>query len=93
MEFIMLEILEAKPLAGYKLWVRFSDGRSGIVDLSHLVGKGVFTAWNDPEAFKGAFLDSVGGTVAWPGDIQLCPDSLYEELTGIRPDAPLISRA
>ena len=55
MEFIMLEILEAKPLAGYKLWIRFSDGRAGEVDLSHLVGKGVFRSWIDPEVFKEHF--------------------------------------
>jgi hypothetical protein len=38
----------AKALADYHLWVRFADGTQGTVDLSSLVGKGVFKAWQDP---------------------------------------------
>ncbi|RMF31780.1 MAG: DUF2442 domain-containing protein [Chloroflexi bacterium] len=31
-----------KPLEGYRLWIRYSNGVGGIVDLSDLVGEGVF---------------------------------------------------
>ncbi len=33
--------IEVKPLENYRLWVKFSDGVEGVVDLSGLVGKGV----------------------------------------------------
>ncbi|MFQ5681373.1 MAG: hypothetical protein ACE5GG_04925 [Candidatus Omnitrophota bacterium] len=36
-------IIEAKPLSGYNLWIRYEDGVSGRSDLSYLVGRGVFS--------------------------------------------------
>ncbi|MCX7839868.1 MAG: DUF2442 domain-containing protein, partial [Anaerolineae bacterium] len=38
--------IEVKPLENYRIWLKYSDGREGIVDLSHLAGKGVFALWN-----------------------------------------------
>ena len=43
----MFKPVQVKALQGYKLWVKFSDGVEGEVNLSHLVGKGVFSKWND----------------------------------------------
>ena len=43
------KILEARPLDGYKIWLKFDDGISGEVDLSHLAGKGVFELWKNYE--------------------------------------------
>ncbi|MCY2991862.1 MAG: DUF2442 domain-containing protein [Planctomycetota bacterium] len=47
----MFKLIQAEPLPGYRLRLRYADGVAGIVDLSRLVGKGVFQLWNDPEAF------------------------------------------
>jgi len=76
----MHRIAESKALPGFRLWVRFSDGRTGEIDLSDLVGQGVFASWNDPAEFERVYVDAASGTVAWPGGIDLCPDSLYEDL-------------
>jgi hypothetical protein len=35
---------EVKPLDNYRLWVKFSDGVEGIVDLSEFAGEGVYRA-------------------------------------------------
>lgn len=78
----MKKIVEAEARSGYRLWVRYEDGTEGEVDLSDLVGQGVFSAWEDPDIFKQVFVDPETHTVAWPGGIDLCPDSLYEDLVG-----------
>lgn len=69
------------PREGYRIWLRYSDGTAGEVDLSHLVGKGGFQAWRNRR-----FFESVGfgesGAIAWGENIELCPDSLYVQLTG-----------
>ena len=39
--------MAVKPREGYRIWLRYSDGEEGEVDLSHLVGKGVFKVWDD----------------------------------------------
>ena len=36
------------PRNGYRVWLRYSDGSTGEVDLSDLIGKGVFRAWGGP---------------------------------------------
>jgi len=79
----MQRIVGARARPGYRLWVRFEDDTEGEVDLSHLVGKGVFQRWADPGEFEKVFVDPETRTVAWPGGIDLCPDSLHEDVTGI----------
>ena len=74
-------IIEARAMDGYRLWIKFDDGAEGVVDLSDIVGKGVFTAWDDPARFREVRVDPEASTVVWPGDIDLCPDTLYEDLT------------
>ena len=47
----MVRPVEVKPLPGYRIWIEYDDGESGEIDLSHLAGKGVFTAWDEPDHF------------------------------------------
>jgi Protein of unknown function (DUF2442) len=78
----MCKIVEVKPLPGFHVWLKYQDGVQGEVDLSRLAGKGVFSAWNRQGCFEEVFIAEESGALAWPGGIDLCPDSLYEELTG-----------
>jgi hypothetical protein len=73
----------AKALADYHLWVRFADGTQGTVDLSSLVGKGVFKAWQDPAEFAKVYVDDDSGTVTWPDGVDLAPDALYRDVAGV----------
>ena len=66
---------------GYRLWLRYSDGASGEVDLSHLAGQGVFAAWNEPGRFEEVYV-APHGAIAWSDDLEICPDALYLKLTG-----------
>lgn len=79
----MLRIIKAEPLSGYRLRLQYADGVVGEVDLSHLVGKGVFRMWVDPAAFALVSIGS-GGEVRWSEEVDLCADALYLELTGKR---------
>ena len=76
----MHRVVEVRPLEDYVIWVRFSDGISGEVDLSDLAGKGVFASWQNPEEFRKVFIDPETHTVAWPGGIDLCPHTLYQDI-------------
>jgi hypothetical protein len=77
----MARIVDAEARPDYRLGLRFDDGTEGEVDLSSLVGKGVFAVWSDPAAFARVLADPESGTVAWPGGIDLCPDQLYHDVT------------
>jgi hypothetical protein len=78
----MYRVEKVKALPDYKLWLKFSDGVEGTVDLSGLVGKGVFSVWRDKKKFAAVYVDPESHTAAWPGGIDLCPDNLYMEITG-----------
>ena len=99
----MKKAIEVRPLDGYRIWLKYADGVTGEVDLSHLAGRGVFKVWADREVFEAVHVDP-SGAIAWSEDIDLCPDALYLRLTGkavdelfpnLRPapvDAPISSR-
>lgn len=76
-------VVRAKP--DYRLWIRFSDGVEGEVDLTKLVGQGVFEAWEEPGVFESVTIGP-GRSLAWGAEIDLCADSLYLEITGKKPE-------
>ena len=51
------------------------------IDLSHLAGKGIFSAWNEPGRFEEVHI-AEHRAIAWNDDMELCPDTLYMQLTG-----------
>ncbi len=77
----MVRPTDVIALEDYRIWIRYSDESAGEIDLAHLAGRGVFSAWNDPRYFKDVHLRPAGA-IAWGEDIELCPDALYMELTG-----------
>ena len=80
-----MNLIEVKAQANYRLFVRYDDGACGYVDLSDFVGKGVFAAWATPGIFEQVSLAEAGHP-EWPGGLDLCPDFLYMQLTGKRPE-------
>lgn len=80
-----MRVTKVTPVAGYHLDVEFDDGARGIADLSDYAGVGVFAAWLKPGLFEQVAITS-DGALAWPGDLDLCPDALYMRVTGKTPD-------
>lgn len=59
-------------LPGYRLYLEFSDGEKGKVDLSDLAGKGVFEVWNDYNFFEQVHI-AKHRAIQWNDEIALCP--------------------
>ena len=81
----VLKLIHAEPLAAYRLRLGYADGVTGVVDLSHLVGKGVFELWTDAEAF-GRVSIGTAGEIRWSDEVDLCADAMYLKITGKQPD-------
>ena len=79
-----MKITSVKPLSGFRVDVEFDDGQHGVVDLSDYAGIGVFEAWLKPGFFEQVSITQ-SGALAWPGDLDLCPDAVYMRLTGKSP--------
>lgn len=81
----MYRISKVKVLTRYKLHLTYNDGTEGTVNLSHLVGKGVFKLWKDYEQFRTVSIGS-SGELIWGDKVDLCPDALYMQITGKGPE-------
>lgn len=74
-------LVAVQPLERQHLRLRFADGREGVVDLPALIGlDGVLAGLRDPETFRQVRV--ADGTAAWPGGIDLAPETLYVAATG-----------
>jgi hypothetical protein len=75
-------LTKVKSLANYRLKVEFIDGTQGFVDMSQKIlskKAGVFSKLISIELFNQVYLDY--GAVTWPGDIDLAPDAMHDEIT------------
>lgn len=80
---MLKDIIEARPLGGHRLFLRFEDGTEGEVDLDGMIRfEGVFEPLRDPHEFAQVSVDPELGTVVWPDGADLDPDVLYAEVTG-----------
>jgi len=77
----MKRIIKVEVLEDYKLRLVFTDGVTGVADVSALVGKGVFSFWKDYAEFYKVQIGS-SGELVWGDQIDLCPDALYMKITG-----------
>jgi CubicO group peptidase (beta-lactamase class C family) len=74
-------VTQVSVLPGYRLLVEFVDGTKGEVDASRQIlapSAGVFAALRDPLRFAEAYVDD--GAVTWPGELDLAPDAMYDEI-------------
>jgi hypothetical protein len=81
----MFKAVKVSALPGYRVRVSFADGVDGIVDLAHLVGKGVFSLWTDARTFENVSIGA-SGQIRWTDEVELCPDALYLQITGKSPE-------
>jgi hypothetical protein len=71
-------LTEARPLDGYAVHVRFEDGTTADVDLSYLLDYGgVFEPLRDPVYFARLRADAEAGTIVWPNDADIAPETLF----------------
>lgn len=74
-------IQQVAALPDYRLFVRFLDGLEGYINMKAFLFSeqaGVFIDLRDPDVFAQASL--VYGAVTWPGDLDLAPDTMHEQL-------------
>jgi Protein of unknown function (DUF2442) len=71
-------LVDATPLDGHTVHVRFEDGIAADVDLSYLLDYGgVFEPLRDPELFRQLRADPEAGTIVWPNEADIAPETLY----------------
>lgn len=69
------DVTEAIIQDNTSVWVRFRDGREGIVQFMPTAFRGVFAGLREPGAFKQVRIED--GVLTWPGDLDLAPDAMH----------------
>jgi hypothetical protein len=70
-------IKEVTPTDDYKLVLIFTNDEQGIYDCKELLDFGIFQELQDINYFKQVSVSY--GTVTWPHEQDICPDTLYED--------------
>lgn len=72
-----MQVRAVTPTPDFGLCLTFSNGERRQFDVRPYLDRGVFRQLQDYSRFSQVRV--VAGTVAWPGEIDLCPDTLYEK--------------
>ncbi len=73
----MLHVESVRVATGYRLWLRFSDGTEGEVDLGPELEGPVFEPLRDPAVFAHVAVDPDVHTIAWPNGADFAPEFLH----------------
>jgi len=76
----IVDVIRLRPLEGYRVWLRFTDGSEGVRDLSALVARGgpMLEPLQDPNYFARVFVEM--GAPTWPNGFDLDPINLYMQM-------------
>jgi hypothetical protein len=74
------KVTQAKYVEGYKLWIQFSDGRAGVVDLADELWGPVFEPLKDLDTFREVQVHPELETLSWPNGADFAPEFLYEQV-------------
>jgi Protein of unknown function (DUF2442) len=76
----LVKAVELKPLDGYRLWVKFSDGSQGIRDYSDMIAEGgpMVEPLREKRVFDKVFLSM--GIPTWPNGYEVDAIALHMEL-------------
>ncbi len=72
-------VIDLKPLDNFQLWLKYSDGKEGTIDLSDVAHTELFSDWQQPGVFDAVKIGEYG-EVYWTPDANLCADSLYLDI-------------
>ncbi|MFZ1538769.1 MAG: DUF2442 domain-containing protein [Chromatiaceae bacterium] len=72
----MIQVASVEALSNYRLGLTFNTGERRCFDMRPYLRYPVFRRLEQPAFFGLARIDY--GTVTWPGEIDIAPETLYE---------------
>lgn len=81
---MLVNVVDAKYISGYTVWVKFDTGEEGEVDLADTLWGEVFEPLQDKEQFRKFKVDPEAGTIVWENGADLAPESLYRRAKALK---------
>ena len=72
------DVMEARYVRDFVVWLRFRDGTAGEVDLGPELWGEVFEPLRDVEYFRKFTVDPEFETLVWPNDADFAPEFLHD---------------
>lgn len=82
---MLLDVIRVEPKQAYRLLLEFENHEQRVFDLTPYLEIGVFRQLKESRLFRAAHIS--GGTVAWPGEIDIAPETLYIESLPVQAEA------
>ncbi len=76
----MIQVVDARYVRDYVIWLRFNDGLAGEVDLQDELDGPVFEPLRQLETFRSVRLHPELHTIVWPNGADLAPEFLHERV-------------
>jgi hypothetical protein len=80
----MLNVTAVRHLRDHVLWLRFSDGREGEVDLHDELDGPVFEPLRDVAFFGQVSVHPELRTIVWPNGADFAPEFLYQHVRALQ---------
>lgn len=74
---MLVNVIDAKYIDGYRIEVLFNDGRKGIVDLTDALRGPAFESLKDESEFRRFAVDVELETLVWENGADLAPEYIY----------------
>jgi len=76
----MIELVSIEPIGDTTVFLTYSDGLKGEMDLSFLFKNFIYSDLSDPDIFKSVYIDEKTKDVFWKNKASICKDTLYNHL-------------
>ncbi|NOT47852.1 MAG: DUF2442 domain-containing protein [Acidobacteria bacterium] len=74
---MLVHVIDAKYVDGYRIEVSFNDGRKGIADLRDALHGPAFESLKDESEFRRFVVDKELDTLVWANGADLAPEYIY----------------
>jgi hypothetical protein len=74
------DVIEARHVAEFVLWLRFRDGTAGEIDLGPELHGPIFEPLRDPVVFRAFQVDPDFQTLVWPNGADFAPEFLHDKV-------------
>ncbi len=74
-------MVDARHAGQYRVWLRFTDGLTGEIDLADELWGPMFEPLKNVDMFAQVRIDPATDTVTWPNGADLSPTWLRQQLT------------
>lgn len=78
---MLLDVTAVEIEMGFRLLLTFENGERRRFEMTPLLGRKPFLALQDPRLFAQTRVED--GTVVWPGELDIAPETLYEKSVAV----------